>query len=319
MSSASTPSVSVIIPVFNGAATICEALDSVFAQTWSDFEVIVINDGSTDGTRALLQNYGDKITILDQPNRGPATARNVGIRASRGEYLAFLDADDKWEPQMLEHTVPALIHDPECVLVYTDLAVVDSTGQSLNTSLVSEAQAYAPSMADLLARMWPIMPSAVVMRRSAYESAGGFCEEFTTANYEDAHFWLLAREQGPFRYVPERLAIWRFSLFPKPLKRAGGNPDSRRIFARLVEQRYGVPAGKLVGARTRAARSMLGFLGLSALHRGDRQLARRAFANALHLDPFRVKNYLRFLRTFLPTPLIAFFTGRTRNLKSSVE
>jgi hypothetical protein len=64
---------------------------------------------------------------------------------------------------------------------------------------------------------------------------------------------------------------------------------------------------------------MLGFLGLSALRRGDRQLARRAFSNALHLDPFRVKNYLRFVRTFLPAPLIGLLTGRTRNLKSSVE
>jgi glycosyltransferase involved in cell wall biosynthesis len=319
MPSGATPSVSVIIPVFNGAATICEALDSVFAQTSSDFEVIVINDGSTDATRALLRGYEGKATILDQPNRGPATARNVGIRASRGEYLAFLDADDKWQPSMLERTVPILQRDPECVLVYTDLAVVDSTGQSLNTSLVGKAQAYAPSMEDLLARMWPIMPSAVVMRRSAFESAGGFCEEFTTANYEDAHFWLLAREQGPFRYVPECLAIWRFSLFPKALKRTGGNPESSRIFARLVEQRYSVSAAKLVGARTRAARSMLGFLGLSALRRGDRQLARRAFSNALHLDPLRVKNYLRFVRTFLPAPLIGLLTGRTRNLKSSVE
>jgi glycosyltransferase involved in cell wall biosynthesis len=89
--------VSVVIPVYNGEGTIAEALDSVFAQRFQDsFEVIVVNDGSTDGTRALLGKYGDRIRVIDQENAGIAAARNAAIRAAAGEYIALLDADDTW-------------------------------------------------------------------------------------------------------------------------------------------------------------------------------------------------------------------------------
>lgn len=94
-----------IIPVYNGERYLREAIDSIFQQTYPSLELIVADDGSTDRTRAVIASYGDKIRCLSQPNSGPATARNLGVRAATGEYVAFLDADDVWHPEKLERQI----------------------------------------------------------------------------------------------------------------------------------------------------------------------------------------------------------------------
>jgi glycosyltransferase involved in cell wall biosynthesis len=303
--------VSAIIPVYNGAATVAEAIDSALGQSWRDLEVIVADDGSTDATRAILERYGERIRIVAQPNRGPAAARNAAARIAAGEYLAFLDADDRWQPAMIERAVAVLDRAPECPLAYTDLSVVDSRGRTLASSMIGGATAHPPALDEMLSRMWPIMTSGVMMRRTAFDRAGGFCEEFARASYEDIHFWIVVREQGPFRYIPEPLAVWRFSLFPGRLKQAGGNAAAGELFARLLRERYGVSAEPLLKSRIRAPRSILGYIGLLAMRKGDAAEAREAFAYALRIDPLRVKNYLRLLRTYLPARIARALSGRT--------
>lgn len=302
--------VSVIIPAYNAAVTIAEAIDSALAQTLPPLEIIVVNDGSTDSTAQILDRYGDRIRVISQPNAGLSCARNAALRIARGEYIAFLDADDIWAPQMLARTVPFLDAEPECALVFTDLALIDSNGRTLNTSLVGEF-AKAPTLAQMLTRLWPIMPSAVVMRRSVLAQFGGFCEEFRSYGYEDAWCWMRAREHGHFHYVAEALVRWRFSLFPRPLKKSGGSPESARIFTRLVRERYGVSAAPLIRSRHRAPRSILGYIGLTALRDGDTALARMAFRRALSIDRLRIRNYLRFMRTFLPHGMARALSGRS--------
>jgi glycosyltransferase involved in cell wall biosynthesis len=305
--------VSAIIPVYNGSATLREAIDSVLEQTFRGFELIVVDDGSTDTTPAIIESYGSRLRAICQSNAGPAAARNEGIRAAQGDYLAFLDADDRWLPSMLDRTVAMLDSDRDCAVAYGNLLMVDSDGRSLATHLVGSNFAHAPSMAEILTRMWPIMPSAALIRRSAFDACGGFVEEFRRAGFEDAFLWLMLREQGHFRYIPEVLAAWRFSWFPRPLKVQPDRHD-RQTFARLVQQRYGIDASRLVAARIRATRSILGYAGLRALHQGDRQAARRAFAGALKLDPLRARNILRFIRTFLPVRIARSLSGRTASV-----
>src|SRR5260370_27252658 len=121
--------VSVIIAVQTGAATIGRALESVFAQTFTDHEIVVVNDGSTDETAAVLAGYGDRIRAINTTNSGASTARNAGVRASSGEYLAFLDDDDEWMPQKLERSVPVLDREPGSVLVDTLGLRVDQQGR----------------------------------------------------------------------------------------------------------------------------------------------------------------------------------------------
>ncbi len=304
--------VSVIIPVFNSALTVAEAIESALAQTYTEFEIIAVDDGSTDTSADVLKRYAPHIRIVNQPNCGLSAARNAGVKAGSGELLAFLDADDAWMPQYLERMVGALDSHRECVLAYADLLIVDSEGRALDTSIAGARIGRPPELKEMFEHLWPIMPSAVVMRRAAFEQIGGFSEGFRGLGYEDVYMWLGARELGPFAYVAEPLVRWRFSLFPHPLKRARKERAAARIFLDLVRDRWGVSADALVGARERAPRSILGYIGLRALSDGDRATARRAFACALRFDPLRVKNYLRYARTFLPEPMARALSGRSR-------
>jgi glycosyltransferase involved in cell wall biosynthesis len=304
--------VSAIIPVFNGAATVAEAIDSALSQTFRDLEIIVVDDGSTDATPQVLQRYADYLKVIRQPKRGIAAARNRGVAAASGEYLAFLDCDDTWRPQRIERAVAALDADPGCVLGFCNLVVVDSNGVELARSIVGAGLDHAPSLKEMLTRLWPIMPSAVVMRRAAFDAVGGFPEEFSSYGYEDVYTWLLVREQGHFHYDAEQLGQWRFSLFPRPLKIGGTNRRARRTFDRLLRERFGVSAAGLMRSRLRASRSILGYIGLNAMLKGDQAGARRALMLALRVDPFHLKTYFRLLRTFLPHRLARALTGRTR-------
>jgi glycosyltransferase involved in cell wall biosynthesis len=303
--------IAVIIPVYNGAATIGEAIASVLAQSFRDFELFVVDDGSTDATPAALAPYADSIRLITQPNGGIAAARNAALRASSGEFVALLDCDDVWEPAMLACCVAALDRDPSCVLAYTNLAVTDSNGSALETALVGPTTAHAPTLDEMLTRLWPIMPSAVVMRRRALEAIGGFAEEFRSYGFEDAYCWLRLREVGAFLYIPDRLVKWRFAPFPRPLKRISPNPAAQATFARLVRERWGRDVAPLLRSRRRASRSILGYIGLIELRNGNPRRAREAFRRALSLDPWRFKNYLRLLRTYLPAGIARALGGRT--------
>ncbi len=304
--------VTAIVPVYNGAATIAEAIDSALAQSYRDLEVIVVNDGSTDATAEVLRRYEGRIRVIDRKNGGIAAARNTGVAASQSEYLAFLDCDDIWAPTMVERTVAALDDNRDCVLAYTNCAVIDSDGHDLRSALVGAGVDHAPTLDEMLSRLWPIMPSAVIMRRSTFDACGGFSEEFRSYGFEDVIFWLRVREQGAFHYLPECLVKWRFSLFPSPLKTRWRKPEACITFDRILRERYGISSDRLLAARARANRSILGYIGLRALRDGNRASAREAFRRALQMKPTRVKSILRYLKTYLPLGMARALSGRTR-------
>lgn len=301
--------VSAVIPVYNGAATIGRAVASVLAQRYDGaVETIVVDDGSTDATRAILASFGDHIRTIHQPNRGPAAARNVGARLAAGEYLAFLDADDEWMPEKLARTVPTLAARPEVVLVFCDAIPIDAAGNPAADSFVTPDCARAPSMADMLARWWPIIPSAAVMRREAFLATGGFVEEFRSAAYEDPFLFIMMRERGEFAYVPERLVRYRWE---SPGARIEKYLPYQEVFIRRLRERYGAAARGLIRGTRRAAASAWGYEGLLALRSGDRRAARDYFLRALRARPADLKTILRLARTFLPTALARAMGGRT--------
>jgi glycosyltransferase involved in cell wall biosynthesis len=303
------PRVSVIIPVFNAARTIEQAVASVRAQTFTDFEIVAADDDSTDGSLDILRRSGDRLKIVEQKNRGPSAARNLGIANSTGEYLGFLDADDWWKPDFLAKMLAALERDRECVMAYCDLQLVDSVGAPFQTSLMAVREDRPPTVQDMLDSLWPIMPSGVVIRRDPLDAVGGYPEALRA--FEDVYLWLLLREQGPFADVKEKLAVWRFAHFPAPLKAPGGQEAAGRIFRQMVMARYRVDPIRHVRARERAPRSILGYIGLDALRRGDRATARNAFLRAISLDPYRARNYLRLARTVLPTAMARALSGKS--------
>jgi glycosyltransferase involved in cell wall biosynthesis len=303
------PRVSVIVPVFNAARTIEQSIESVRAQTFSDFEIVTVDDGSSDGSIEILRRRGDAVKILQQSNRGVSAARNLGVANSTGDYLGFLDADDWWKPEFLATMVTALDREPQCVMAYCDLQLVDSIGKPFQTSLMAVRENRPPALKDMLDSLWPIMPSGVVVRRGALDAVGGYAEALRA--FEDVYLWLRLREQGPFAYVPEKLAVWRFAHFPAPLKPPGGQEAAGRIFRQMVIARYGVDPVRHLRSRERAPRSILGYLGLDALAHGDRATARSAFIRAIGLDPYRLRNYLRLARTVLPATVARALSGKS--------
>jgi glycosyltransferase involved in cell wall biosynthesis len=300
------PKVSVVIPVYNGAATVGRAIRSVLAQTCQDFEIVAVDDGSTDDTPAVLAAFGDRVRVIHQQNRGLSAARNAGARAARGDYLAFLDDDDEWVPEKLARFVAALDADPGCVLAYSDVVLVDGDGNQNRNSPVKPDTAHAPTMDEMLSRVWPIIPSAVVMRRDAFERAGGFCESFLVSG-EDFHFFLLAREQGYFCYLPERLTHFTFwRLYPKVLNR---DADSARLI-QLLRERYGARADGLIRSFIRHKVRMIANVGIEEMSRGNLEGARRCFVRVLRYDPLHMKSYFRLVRTFMPARIADAFSGR---------
>jgi glycosyltransferase involved in cell wall biosynthesis len=114
-----TPLVSCIVPVFNGERYLAEALDSAFAQAYRPLEIVVVDDGSTDGTARVIAAYGERVCAMRQDNAGPSAARNRGVRASHGEFIAFLDADDRWHPEKLTRQMARFAARPELDLCVT--------------------------------------------------------------------------------------------------------------------------------------------------------------------------------------------------------
>jgi glycosyltransferase involved in cell wall biosynthesis len=300
-----SPFVSVIIPVYNGATTIDRALKSVFDQTFTDFEIVICDDGSTDDTPSVLAKYGDRLCVVRQPNRGLPAARNAAVASSRGELLALIDHDDEWLPQKLELAVAAMRSDPGAALLYSDKIVVNEAGEEFRLSEVRPETAHAPTMDEMLARIWPITPSTVVMRRDAFDRAGGFCEQLISA--EDIHFWLLMREQGHFIYLPDRLVRFTYGqLFPKVLNRDIG-PDA---IIDLIRARYGSRADGLVKNFIRHRVRMIANAGVVEMSRGNMEGARRCFIRVLRYDPLYFKSYTRIARTFLPGPIRRALGGK---------
>ncbi len=299
--------VSVILPVYNGAATIGMALKSVFAQSFTDYEVVVVDDGSTDDTASVLAGYGDGIRVINQPNRGLSAARNAGIHASRGEYVAFIDDDDQWMPEKLARCVALLDQDPNCVLAYTGALRVDLTGTPMPNQEGQTDGVDSPTMAQMLERPWNVVPCQFVVRRAVLERCGGFDERFVST-CEDLYFLLRARECGYFRGVPEALVRKTTRpLYPKALKRE----DQCELFVRLVRERYGASATGLVREFRRKRVKVMRHMGRVLLEEGRTSDARRCLARVIYYQPASPKAYRRYLKTFLP--------ARTPRATSSTE
>lgn len=221
--------VSVIIPTYNDEGTIAAAVESALAQRFDGaFEVIVVNDGSNDGTRAELLKFGDRIHLIDQANAGVAVARNVGIAAAAGEYIGLLDGDDTFTEDKLSKTVAVLDRNPSCVAVFSNIVEVDGAGREISR-YVSPEFAHPPTMDEMLERPWPFLPSALVIRRETLAAVGGFPSDFKADYYggEDTFTMLLVRERGAVLYVPETLARRRLR---DSREHYANRPQSRSIW-----------------------------------------------------------------------------------------
>lgn len=191
-----TPLVSVIIPAYNAAGHIAAALNSVFCQSLTDYEVILSNDGSPDTTEleTVIEAYLPRIVYLKQENRGPSSARNLGIRQARGEWLAFLDSDDAWLPDYLAEQLRLLSADPALDMVYCD-AILEGETIAVGKTFMQVCPSTGPvTFESVLAEKTQVLTSSTVVRRQRVLSAGLFDE--TLRRSEDHDLWLRVLYSG---------------------------------------------------------------------------------------------------------------------------
>jgi glycosyltransferase involved in cell wall biosynthesis len=271
------PLVSVVIPAHNAERTLKASLDSVLAQDFRDFEIVAVNDGSTDATKAILASYDSQIRVIDQGNRGAPAARNAGVNAASGKLIAFLDSDDLWSPDKLTQSVRVFEQHPSASLVFSDCSGLHADG----TTSTFYSYGGAPSLNDMLENGFELVPSAVTMRRDVFQACGGFSERFAPIYFEDLWLWFLAREMGEFEHIPKELTTLR--LRDKRLD--ASYFVNARTYIEFLRQRYGRRAR---GAIRQTHNHLAGVSVREALHRmdaGDRWSALSWWIYAVRLKP----------------------------------
>jgi len=207
--------VSVIIPAYNVEKSISEAMDSVLNQTYEDLEVIVVDDGSTDGTKDMLKKYIGSprhqvtkspvdVRYFYQQNKGPAAARNRGIKEAKGDYIAFLDSDDIWLPEKIEKQMQKIKEEPQYYLVHTARLRMEPDGSIKS----SKRKVHEGSVLDELLKENFICCSSVLARRLCFDTVGLF-DESRSNKSEDYDMWLRIAQGHKIGFVNEELVKYR--------------------------------------------------------------------------------------------------------------
>ena len=283
------PRVSVVIPAYNAEPFIERTLDSVLAQGVADLEVIVVDDGSEDRTRELVAARGAPVTLVQGPRRGVSLARNAGVHLARGEYVAFLDHDDLWEPGKLSRQVAVLGADPQAALVFTQATLVQGARATRVFPVIPDPPAFLARAYENLVHENYIPMSSVMVRRAALsglDGSGPFDPRLHLA--EDWELWLRIAERHRLAFIPEPLT--RYLIVP-------GRATERIAELRLEDLsvfRQQLRANPWLAtadaARCRATHHrLLEEAGYWLLREGRRREARRALRAAWRLKPRSLK------------------------------
>jgi glycosyltransferase involved in cell wall biosynthesis len=302
------PRVSVIIPTFNCRRFLGQAIESVFAQSYTDYEIIVADDGSTDDTREIEARYEGKITYLYQSNRGPSSARNLALSKASGEFIAYLDADDMWYPQKLETQVAFLKTHRDCGFVHSDFATIDETDRVIRRRFNHEPSREVPQgacMMDLLRRCHIQIPT-VVERHECLRKIGQFDERIK--GVEDYNRWILLAMEG-FRlgYIDEALAMYRWTPGSVSSSERRMSEGFLMMFEMLLREkslaaRCGEKAVDIVRNRLYTFQRHLAYLDRVEGHPDH---ARRRLLSLIREWPLRTELYLDLLKSVAPPVLAA--------------
>jgi glycosyltransferase involved in cell wall biosynthesis len=263
----SEPLISVVIAAYNAEKYLAETLQSVRAQTFSDYEIIVIDDGSTDRTAEIVSGHKD-VLLLSQTNRGEAAARNTGVRASRGAYVSFLDADDIWLPSKLEKQASHLLAHPLTAWNYTDALVFDSATRRTICRIGKRLRLHEGDiLRPLLLRSF--IPSATpVVRRTVFTEVGLFDEARERRIGEDWNMWLRIAERHPATLINEPLAMIR--MHANNMSRVATPFEAYRSKRAILEQAMARNPGAAAGVRLRARANIAVSAGLRYLRNAAR-------------------------------------------------
>ncbi len=296
--------VSVVIAAFNAERTIGETLDSIAAQTFRDFELIVVDDGSTDRTAEIVAQIAigfPQLICLRQPNRGQPAARNAGIAAARGRYVAFVDADDLWTPEKLKKQVRYLDMHPEAGMVYSDAEVFDAAS---GKTLCRVSQKCRLHEGDVLERLFLkcFIPSPTPMvRRAVFDHAGLFDESRELAIGEDWNMWLRIAAVSRVGVVREPLAKVR--MHAASMTGTANVETSLKAKRLIVEHAVQRNPERLRALKARALVELEISAGMRYLRLGRPSEARALFAAALRQRPASLSSQMGMAATWMPARL----------------
>lgn len=302
----SDPVVSVIMPVYNSQDFLREAIDSVLNQRYAgEFQIVAVDDGSDDQSVDILRSYGDAVEVYEQENAGSAVARNLGMQCARGEFVAFLDADDVWHPDKTRLQIEHLLANPDIGLVYASLMFArpseydqiakfllsDVAAKKIGIVEDSSGWVYAEFLKESL-----LQTSSVIMRRSLVDAVGEF--DVKLRKGQDYDYWIRATRETEFRKLEPRLSVYR-------LNDAGiTNKPSQENYAAIIFEsalarwgRTGPDGSKISWLDTKRRQSNLWFE-FAYLHdkNGGADTAARGYAKAYRHAPWRFRALLKFLQ-----------------------
>ncbi len=232
MSSSDRPAVSVIIPVFNGMNYLGEAIDSVLAQTFTDYELLVVDDGSTDGTWEIVKSYGTRVRGLQKPNGGVASALNLGISEAKGRWVAWLSHDDLFLPNKLLRQVGFLSDSPRFSACYTGFYVIDSRGNILR---VFDPPWYPREQAvRALFRRTYMNGSTMLIKKKCFDRIGLFDERLK--HTQDVDMWIRLVQCFEVGRVSERLVKWRLHPAQGSRNVSVQASEEQSFFSRLYDE-----------------------------------------------------------------------------------
>ncbi len=290
-----SPLVSVVLPTYNCAEFLPDSIGSVLSQTYRTYEVIVVDDGSTDVTKEALRPFLDKIRYVDLgQNKGLPAARNTGIQLSRGEYIAFLDADDHWLPEKLKKNVECFQAHPEVGMVYSRHINVDESGRPLGESAKRRLHS-----GNVFTRLFSdqnfILTSSVMVRKNVFETAGLFDERLV--NCQDWDMFLRIAFSYKVAGIYEPLVQYRHNSRSLSKNRNNVLKYQKMVIDKIYTEFRNRENGICEKFYKKRLASHYEKTGRYYLRMGDRLRARESFWQALKNNPFR----LRAIRYFLYT------------------
>ncbi len=273
------PLVSVVVPVYNGAKYLRQALDSALGQTYPRLQLVIVDDGSTDSSAEIIASYGPRLCSIRQANAGVACARNAGIRAAAGDLIAFLDQDDWWLPEKVDRQVERFRADPDLGLVHTNILQYSETAGAFVDGVYDTQP--SPQLVghcyDQLLLGNCVYNSSVMIRKAVLADTGLFDPGIPGNTVQDYDLWLRIARCSPFAYVREPLTALRLHPEQGTWNRRAMLGDELRLLERELAALGGRPSPVL---RARLAR-LLDALGVAHLDAEEPRAARPFFARAL--------------------------------------
>ncbi|MDB5030239.1 glycosyltransferase [Mucilaginibacter sp.] len=313
------PCITVLMPAYNTEKYIGEAIESVLQQTYTDFELVIVNDGSTDGTRAIINSYKDeRIILIDQPNMGVAAALNTGLKYSKAPYIARFDADDVCHPQRLEKQIKFLLENPEYILVGSDADYILE-----NNDFLFHFHCIAHSHKEIMEKLYfycPFMHPTVMYKKANVANAGGYPTD--AHNFEDYLLWTAIAKQGKFCNLAEPLIKYR-------LNPASVTIDERWRGRRFRElKRDAIKRGHITAEEGNELLAIIKSQDVRKIKEGSYhalcgkkflannyqpEKAREHVKKAISIRPLRLDNYLLYTVSYLPEKFILWLHRMSPN------